>query len=132
MINYKEKFETERLNKQLVLTAYQAVFGDLDVSAIDKYFSDTYIQHNPMAEDGKSGLKKFIEGLVAAGAPKSKLDVKRISADGDLVWVHLKMNFMGNDHAIMDIFRIENGKLAEHWDVLQEVPEKAANNNTMF
>ncbi|MGK9118306.1 nuclear transport factor 2 family protein [Olivibacter jilunii] len=132
MIEYKEKYEREQANKALVLKAYQALFGDLDVSVLDKYWTADFKQHNPMAEDGTRGLRKTVEGMIAAGAPKTKLDIKRISAEDNLVWVHLKMDFMGKDHAIIDIFRVENGKLAEHWDVLQGVPEKAANNNSMF
>lgn len=131
-IDYKGKYEVEQSNKALVLKAYQALFGDLDVSVLGKYWTENFRQHNPMAEDGTQGLRKIVERMIAAGAPKSKLDIKRISAENDLVWVHLKMSFMGKDQAIVDIFRVENGKLAEHWDVLQEVPEKSSNNNTMF
>ncbi len=124
--------EKENANKELVKSAYQALFGDFDLSVLDRHWKKSYIQHNPMAGDGVESLRLFVKGLIDAGVPKSKLDIRRISAEGDLVWVHLKMHFMGKDHAVIDIFRIEDGKIAEHWDVLQAVPEQSANNNTMF
>jgi len=122
----------EEANKKLVLENYQALFGDHDLSVLEKHWTPTYIQHNPLAADGPDALKGFVQTMINAGAPKSKLDYKRVVAEGDMVWVHLRMNMFGKDYSVIDIFRIEDGKIAEHWDVLQEVPAQSANNNTMF
>lgn len=65
-------------------------------------------------------------------APKEKVDLQRIAADGDLVYLHVRSKMGNKTVAVVDIFRIENGKIAEHWDVIQEVPEKSANPHPMF
>ena len=93
----------------------------------------SYIQHNPSAADGPEGLKGFI-AFLKDKFPNNKSEIKRIFADGDYVIVHVhavrEPGTRGN--AIIDIFRLENGKVVEHWDVVQPIPEKAANNNGMF
>jgi len=119
-------------NKKLVLDFYQQMFGDKDTSAVDKYILPSYIQHNPTVADGSQAFK-----LAAAewfkGAPKSKIDVQRIAAEKDLVFLHIKNQGPdGQFISTVDIFRIENGKIAEHWDVHQEVPKEAANAHPMF
>ena len=123
----------EEANKKLVLDFYQQFFGDKDIRAADKYLLPSYIQHNPHAATGREALKRFFAPFFANPAiPKTKIDVKRVAADGDLVWLHLRSKAMGAENAVVDIFRIQNGKIAEHWDVVQPVPAKAANKNTMF
>ena len=92
-----------------------------------------YTQHNPVAADGPEGLKGFI-AFLKDKFPNNKSEIKRIFADGDYVIVHVhavrEPGTRGN--AIIDIFRLENGKVVEHWDVVQPIPEKANNNNGMF
>jgi predicted SnoaL-like aldol condensation-catalyzing enzyme len=66
------------------------------------------------------------------GAPKEKIDIQHIAADGDLVFIHLRANMGGKVNSVIDIFRLENGKITEHWDVIQEVPAKSANPHPMF
>lgn len=123
----------EDANKKLVVDFYQQFFGDKDVSAADRYLLPSYIQHNPNAATGRDAVKAFFTPFFANPAiPKTKVDIKRVAADGDLVWLHLRSKTTGTDRAIVDIFRVENGKIAEHWDVVQQVPEKSANENTMF
>ncbi|OGG59137.1 hypothetical protein A3C89_01885 [Candidatus Kaiserbacteria bacterium RIFCSPHIGHO2_02_FULL_50_50] len=122
----------EEENKKLVLTAYQALFGDHDLSALEKYWGEPYIQHNPLVPNGKAALGAFVQSMIDAGAPKSTLDVKRVAAEGDYVWVHLRSSFGEQEVAIVDIFRVEQGKIVEHWDVIQPVPVESANSNTMF
>jgi predicted SnoaL-like aldol condensation-catalyzing enzyme len=92
-----------------------------------------YIQHNPVAADGPEGLKAFIQFL-RDKFPNSRSEIKRVFADGDFVIVHVHaIREPGTrGRAIIDIFRLENGKVVEHWDVAQDVPEKAANSNGMF
>lgn len=122
----------EAHNKALVLAFYQQLFGDKDVSAIDRYVAEGYIQHNPHAPTGRAAILQLF-GKVFAGAPKTRVDIRRVAADGDLVWLHVRAPGPdGRMSAIVDIFRVEGDRIVEHWDVIQPVPEKAANDNTMF
>ncbi len=121
-------------NKQLVLDMVNTLFVQHKVDqAIDAYFAPNYIQHNPMAQSGAETVRALFKGFYAA-SPGATVVVKRALADGDLVAVHYNMKMKPEDRgfAVVDIFRIENGKIAEHWDVVQPVPEKSANNNGMF
>ncbi|MCG8614788.1 MAG: nuclear transport factor 2 family protein [Desulfobacterales bacterium] len=129
--------EIAKTPKQVVTEFYNQAFvrGDLE-SAAEAYVSDQkYIQHNPSAPDGRAHL---IEKL----APMLKkinytCSIKRVIAEGDLVMVHSHGTYTTDKpapqhEAVVDIFRVLDGKIVEHWDVIQPVPEKAANSNTMF
>jgi predicted SnoaL-like aldol condensation-catalyzing enzyme len=121
-------------NKQLVLDAANLLFVQHQVDqAVDKYFAPSYIQHNPMVPNGSEPMRKFFKGFYA-GNPQATIVVKRALADGDLVAVHYNMKIKPEDRgfAVVDIFRVENGKIAEHWDVVQPVAEKPVNDNTQF
>ena len=118
-------------NKKLVADFYQELFGDKNVEAIDKYIGDTYIQHNPILPDGKDVLKQGAAQWFK-DAPKEKIDIHHLSADGDLVYIHTKSTIGGKVSSVIDIFRLENNKVVEHWDVIQVVPEKSANPHPMF
>ena len=101
--------------------------------AVAKYLGPNYRQHNPGAGDG---AEPFIEAVkrIAQNFPDFRMEPKRIVAEGDYVILHSHLILKPGDRgtAVVDIFRLENGKIVEHWDVVQEVPEKSANNNTMF
>lgn len=131
VITYTDQNDKKELNKRIVVAFYQKFFGDKDLSAADTYIGDTYVQHNPGAANGREALKNLV-GPMFKNAPKTKIDIRRVAADGDLVWLHIKGNFGGKEVSIVDIFRVENEKIVEHWDVIQMVPAKSANENTMF
>ena len=120
-------------NKKNVMAFYDLALNKKDFEAASKYMGPRYIQHNPVAADGHEGLKAFIQFL-RDKFPNSHSEIKRVFADGDYVIVHVHaIREPGTrGRAIIDIFRLENGKVVEHWDVAQDVPEKAANPNGMF
>ena len=122
----------EEANKKLVAEFYEKVLNQKDIASIDKYVGP-YRQHNPMAPDGAEGLKGYIAYLKES-APLFKAEIRKVLADGDFVILHVHAVPAPGARglAIVDIFKVANGKLVEHWDVIQEVPEKAANNNGMF
>ena len=93
-----------------------------------------YIQHNPMVGDGRDAFLQFVPASVHASGRRAT--IKRVIAENDLVVIHASTAVPGKPdeptRAVMDIFRVENGLIVEHWDAVQEVPKKAANTNTMF
>jgi len=120
-------------NKKSVVAFYEKAINQKDFDAASKHLGSRYIQHNPVAADGPEGLKGFI-GFLRDKFPNSKSEIKRVFAEGDYVILHVHaVREPGTrGRAIVDIFRLENGKIVEHWDVAQDVPEKAANANGMF
>jgi predicted SnoaL-like aldol condensation-catalyzing enzyme len=128
----KRDITQEEDNKKLVRTFYQSLIGDKDISAIDTFLAEDFVQHNPNMLDGSDALKKAFSADFA-NAPKIKIDFRNIAADGDLVFLHLKMkNPKGKFEAVADVFRVKDNKIVELWDVVQEIPEKAANAHPMF
>ena len=120
-------------NKKNVVEFYEKAINQKDFEAASKYLGSRYTQHNPTAPDGPEGLKGFL-AFLKSKFPQSHSDIKRVFADGDYVILHVHaVREPGTrGRAIVDIFKLENGKIVEHWDVAQDVPEKAANNNGMF
>ena len=120
-------------NKKSVLEFYEAGLNKKDFDAASKYFGPKYIQHNPGAPDGIEGFKTFVNFL-RTKFPNSHSDIKKVFADGDHVILHVhavrEPGTLGR--AIVDIFRLEDGKIVEHWDVAQDIPEKMPHNNGMF
>lgn len=124
-------YQKQESNKKIVVEFYQQLFGDKNPEAINKYIGDKYIQHNPGLPDGKEALLNAVK-VWFKDAPKEKVDFQHVAADGDLVFLHVKSKSGPKLRAIVDIFRIENGKIVEHWDVIQEVPEKSVSDHPMF
>lgn len=121
-------------NKALVLEAYQALFGDHDLGAVDRYWAKDYIQHNPYMADGTEAVKKYVEKIGLLNGPKFKVEFLRVAAEGDLVFVQTRQPKTGDnpEMVVVDIFRVANGKIAEHWDVMQPVPADAVNRRPMY
>jgi predicted SnoaL-like aldol condensation-catalyzing enzyme len=120
-------------NKKIVVDFYEKGLNQKDFDAAAKYFGPRYTQHNPNGVDGPQGFKNLVT-LLKEKFPNSHNEIKRVIAEGDLVVLHVhSMRAPGErGRAIVDIFKVENGKIVEHWDVIQDVPEKSANQNTMF
>jgi predicted SnoaL-like aldol condensation-catalyzing enzyme len=123
----------EEANRAAVLAFYEKGLNQKDADAALAYVGNRYVQHNPNAPDGPDGFRKFI-GFLREKFPSSHSEVKRSFVDGDFVILHVhSVREPGSrGRAIVDIFKLENGKIVEHWDVVQDIPENPANNNTMF
>ncbi|MCA1543711.1 ester cyclase [Bradyrhizobium sp. NBAIM32] len=123
----------EEANRQAVLAFYEKGLNQKDADAALAYVGNRYVQHNPTAPDGPEGFRKFI-GFLREKFPNSRSEIKRSFAEGDFVILHVhSVREPGTrGRAIVDIFKLENGKIVEHWDVIQEIPENPANGNTMF
>ncbi|MGH2405117.1 MAG: nuclear transport factor 2 family protein [bacterium] len=122
------------VNKAAVRDLYDLAFNlKKPEEVVAKHIGSSYRQHNPGAGDGPAPFIAFVRGFAQA-FPALRVDLKRQIAEGDLVMVHSHLVRQPGDRgmAVMDIFRLENGKFVEHWDALQEVPESSANSNTMF
>jgi predicted SnoaL-like aldol condensation-catalyzing enzyme len=120
-------------NKRIATAFYDAAINRKDFAAASQYLGSTYTQHNPTAADGPEGLRGFIDFLKAR-YPEQRGEIKRVIADGDLVVLHVHSTRGDGTpgRAIVDIFRIDGGKVVEHWDVIQDIPAEPANSNGMF
>ena len=126
--------QTEQDAKSTVLEFFDLAFVQRKAAqARERYMGETYIQHNPGAPDGPDLFVEFI-GQFQAMAPDMRFDIKRVIAEGDLVVLHYHLTMTPDDpgRAVVDIFRVEDGRIVEHWDVMQPVPADSANDNGMF
>lgn len=123
----------ESANLQLVLDMFEHVLNPMDSGAVERFISPDYIQHNQAAQPGREGLKSFLD-MIRGQTPDAVHDVKRAFVDGDHVTVHYHVRRWPDDlgWAVMDIFRVEDGMIAEHWDVMQDVVEGGPNPASPF
>ncbi len=128
----KRNVKQEEANKKLVMTFYQQLLGDKNIEAIDTFLAKDFISHNPFLLDGSEAMKSFFNPYFA-NATKTKVDFRNVAADGDLVFLHMKMtNPIGGYRAVADVFKVTNNKIVEMWDVVQPIPEKSENEHPMF
>jgi predicted SnoaL-like aldol condensation-catalyzing enzyme len=123
----------EEANLALVLGMFAAVLNRLDSTAVDRFIAPDYIQHSQLAPPGRDALKAFLD-QAKRDTPDAVHDLKRSFVDGDHVILHYHVRRWPDDtgFAVMDIFRVENGLVTEHWDVLQVVQPGGPNPNPMF
>ena len=123
----------EQKNLDLVLAMFANVLEPMDSSAVDRFIDADYIQHNPSVAPGREALKAFLDHIRQLH-PDATHDIKRSFVDGDHVTMHYNVRRWKGDNgfAVMDIFRIENGLIKEHWDVLQDVVVDGLNSNSQF
>jgi predicted SnoaL-like aldol condensation-catalyzing enzyme len=123
----------EQRNLDLVLRMYREVLIAMDASKVDQYIAPDYVQHSSLAPPGRDALKQFLQ-MIRKESPDASTDIKRVFADGDYVICHVHVKRFPGDPglAVVDIFRVAGNFIAEHWDVLMEVPAKPVNPNPMF
>ena len=131
--------KNDELNKQLennkknAMAFYKMAYEGDPGQAVDLYVGSEYIQHNPLVGDGKEPFIAYFERMHRE-YPEKSLEFVRAVAEGNLVALHTHQIWPGNDEYVtMDFFRFdESGKIVEHWDSMQQIPETSANNNTMY
>jgi predicted SnoaL-like aldol condensation-catalyzing enzyme len=125
--------EQERRNRDVVLDFYESGVNRRDYAAAIGHLGARYIQHNPTARDGPEGLREYFT-RIAAQYPDFRVEIRRVFIEGDMVAVHVR-SFNGptkNGAAGVDIFRLDGGKIVEHWNVIQPIPDEMPHPNTMF
>ncbi|MDN5285445.1 MAG: putative SnoaL-like aldol condensation-catalyzing enzyme [Mucilaginibacter sp.] len=113
-------------NKQRVLSFYKLIVGQRKAELIPEFVREDYIQHNPIVKQGRAGITDVINYLKTLPQPPAgaKSPIIRAIQEGDLVVTHLDIVFMGKRMAVIDLFKLKEGLLAEHWDAIQDMPDQ--------
>lgn len=121
------------LIKNNAINFYRMAYAGNPRVAVETYVGNDYIQHNPLVGDGKLPFIQYFERM-ASEYPEKSIEFVRAVAEGDLVALHTHQIWPdGIEYVTMDFFRFdENGKIVEHWDSMQEIPDKSAHGNTMY
>ena len=120
-------------NKKNAIAFYKTAYEGNPNDAIEQYVGNEYIQHNPDVADGTQGFITYFERMQKE-YPNKSIEFVKCIAEGNLVALHTHQTWPGNDEYVtMDFFRFdENGKICEHWDSIQQIPEGSANPNNMY
>jgi predicted SnoaL-like aldol condensation-catalyzing enzyme len=120
-------------NKENAIAFYRTAYLGDAAEAVEKYVGSDYIQHNPLVGDGKQAFIDYFDEM-ARDYPDKEIEFVRSVAEGDLVALHTHQTWPGNKHYVtMDFFRFDNiGKIVEHWDSMQEIPNESKNGNPMY
>jgi predicted SnoaL-like aldol condensation-catalyzing enzyme len=120
-------------NKANAIAFYRTAYEGNPRKAVELYVGDTYIQHNPGVEDGPLGFIQYFERMQKE-YPEKSIEFVRSAAEGDLVALHTHQTWPGDEEYItMDFFRFDKqGKIVEHWDAVQRIPETTASGNSMY
>ena len=120
-------------NKQNAVSFYKTAYLGNPRKAVEQYVGEEYIQHNPIARNGKEGFIEYFEQMTKE-YPEKSIDFVRAVAEGELVALHTHQIWPeGDEYVTMDFFRFDdNGKIVEHWDSIQKIPETTKNGNTMY
>ena len=120
-------------NKKNAIAFYRTAYSGDPVKAVEMYVGTEYIQHNPLVADGKQAFIDYFTEM-AAQYPSKEIEFVRVVAEGDLVALHTHQTWPDNEEYVtMDFFRLDaEGKIIEHWDAIQEVPNETKNGNPMY
>ena len=121
-------------NKRNAIAFYRTAYLGEPEKAVELYVGEEYIQHNPLVGDGKTAFTKYFREM-ARDYPQKSIEFVRAVAEGDLVALHTHQTWPeeGNEYVTMDFFRFDDkGKIVEHWDAVQEIPEDSKNDNGMY
>ena len=121
----------EEQNKALVANFVADIWNAKQFDKVAEYVAADYVQHNPNLPNGRAALEGFLKSYYAQNMPTGEFSIARLVADGDLVVAHclFRLNPTDRGTAVVDIYRVTNGRLVEHWDVKEPVPESSANGN---
>ena len=119
-------------NKKNAVEFYRTAYLGNPKLAVEKFVGNVYIQHNPEVENGKEGFIAYFSRM-AKEYPTKEIEFVRVIAEGDLVSLHTHQTWPDEEYITMDFFRFdENGKIVEHWDSIQKIPEKMKSGNQMY
>jgi predicted SnoaL-like aldol condensation-catalyzing enzyme len=124
---------TEAKNRALIISLYYNFYNNHDVNYVNQVMLESYIQHDPNLATGRTAFVTYFQSVFSQ-YPQFRSEIVRIAAEGDLVFVHGHQTTSSSDLGVdaVDIYRIQDGQIAEHWDATENVPATSANNNGIF